>query len=306
MALSITFNRILKYGVLGLWRNRWLTLSAISVMTITLLVISALLFINNIAGLSAQNLQDRVDISVFFTQDITQDKLVEIQTEFQGMQEVKTIHVITAEEALQRFRERHEDDPLVQATLQELGENPLQPSLVITAHELDQYPVLHQKIQRSRFEPLIAAVNYEDNRNLIEALERITAGIRTFGLVLTGVFGFIAVIVMFNTLRLTIFSRKEEIEIMRLVGASPAYIQGPFLIEGLVYGLIATLVAGVIFYPTLVYTAPFIERFFGLNFEAGQTLAKEFWKIGAVQFAVGILLGGFSSLIATRKYLKEQ
>jgi cell division transport system permease protein len=290
---------------LALWRNQWLTLSAVSVMTITLFVISTLFILNSLAGLSAENLQGRVDISVFFNQDVSQEQLESVKQEFEAFPEVASTRIITAEEALERFRDRHIDDLLVQATLEELNENPLQPSLVLTAHELDQYPVLFQQLQRSRFEPLIDTINYEDNRGLIETLDRITTRIRTFGIVLTAVFGFVAVLVMFNTLRLTIFSRREEIEIMRLVGASQAYITGPFVIEGVFYGIIATIIASAIFYPALSTAAPAIERFFGLNFSEGESLLSHFWLIALYMLLIGILLGVISSVIATRKYLKE-
>jgi cell division transport system permease protein len=261
--------------------------------------------LNNLASLSAENLQNRVDISVFFESNVTQEQLESIKIEFEQYPEVASARVITADEALERFRLRHEDDPLVQATLNELSENPLQSSLVLTAHELDQYPVLYQQLQRSRFEPLINVINYEDNRGLIETLDRVTSGIRTFGIVLTAVFGFVAVLVMFNTLRLTIFSRREEIEIMRLVGASQAYIQGPFIIEGVVYGIVATVIASAIFYPALSSLAPAIERFFGIDFSAGQSLQYQFLIIALYMLLVGVLLGVVSSIIATRKYLKE-
>lgn len=274
-------------------------------MTITLFVISTLLMLNSLAGLSAKDLQSKVDISVFFNQDITQEQLDSVKVEFESLPEAASVKVISAEEALQRFKEKHENDPLVQATLEELNENPLQPSLVLTAHELDQYPVLYQQLQRSRFEPLIDNINYEDNRGLIETLERITSGIRTFGIVLTLVFGFVAVLVMFNTLRLTIFSRREEIEIMRLVGASRAYITGPFVIEGIFYGVIASVIASTIFYASLRATAPAIEGFFGLDFSSGQSLQSQFWMVALYMLLIGVLLGVISSTIATRKYLKE-
>lgn len=261
--------------------------------------------LNSLATLSAENLQNRVDISVFFEQEVTQEQLQTIKTEFETFPEVANARIITAEEALERFRTRHQNDPLVEATLEELGENPLQASLVLTARELDQYPVLFQQLQRSRFQPLINTINYEDNRGLIETLDKITSGIRTFGIVLTLIFGFVAVLVMFNTLRLTIFSRREEIEIMRLVGASQAYIQGPFIIEGMFYGLVATIIAAAIFYPALSTSAPAIERFFGLDFSAGQSLQSQFWMIALYMLLIGILLGVISSVIATRKYLKE-
>jgi len=303
MPASTNFKRILKYGYLGLWRNRWLTLSAISVMVITLLVLSTLLVINSLAERSAANLQDRVDISVFFDQGIEQAKLEEVKAEFESIEEIKAVRLITAEEALADFKAKHEGDDLVTKSLEELEENPLQPSLVIIAHNLDQYPIIFQKLQRSRFEPLIAKINYEDNRNLIDTLKRVTGGIQNFGILLTVIFGAVAILVMFNTLRLTIFSRREEIEIMRLVGASNSYIRGPFLVEGLIYGLLAAIIASVVLYPAITFAVPKLQVFFGFSLSDMSSLAN-ILKLSVIQLLVGIALGTLSSILAIKKYLQ--
>jgi cell division transport system permease protein len=294
----------MKYGWLGLWRNRWLTLSAIGVMIITLFVLSSLLVIYQLAGLSSQNLQDRVDISVYFKADSAPDKIQEVKKEFEAYEEVKTVNYISAEQALADFKNQHKDDVLIQQTLVELQDNPLQASLTIKAKELAMYPVIFQKIQRTRYQPLIANVNYEDNRLLIERLDSITGGIRNFGAILVAVLGAIAVLVMFNTFQLTIFSRREEIEIMRLVGASNFYIRGPFLFEGIFYGLAGTLISCLIFYPLLTAFRPSIGSFFGLDLGGVGYFGWGFVNLALIQLVAAIVLGVFSSIIATKKYLK--
>ncbi|MEK9181015.1 MAG: permease-like cell division protein FtsX [Patescibacteria group bacterium] len=304
MLSKITLGRIFKHGFLNLWRNQWLSVAAISVMIITLLVISALLVVNQLAALSSQNLQSRVDISVFFNSDVSEQRLKEIEDEFSQYEEVGSVQYVSAEESLSVFRERHKDDPVIQQTLESLGENPLLPLLIISAKELNQYPIINQKIERSRFQPLINHLDYKDAQPLIEKLQRITAGIRNIGISATIVFGLIAILVMFNTLRLTIFSRKEEIEIMRLVGAPNSYIRGPFLIEGVLYGVIATVFATILFYPALKLSTPWISGFFGLDLSVSSYFNHEFWKITVVQAISGIVLGVISSAIATRKHLQ--
>ena len=298
------FKRILKYGLQALWRNGWLTLSAVSVMTITLLVLSTLLVINQLAGLSAQNISDRVNISVFLSSDVTREKLEEVKEEFENFEEVKEVSLITAEQALENFKKVHEGDQLIEETLAQLEENPLQPSFVIAARELDLYPVISQKLDRSRFISLFESVNFEDSRDLIARLEQITAGIRNFGVILIAIFGLVAVLVMFNTLRLTIFSRREEIEIMRLVGASNTFVRGPFIVEGIVYGLLATIITVAILFPILSSIEPRINMFFGLELGTATFFAADFWKLILIEVFVGVTLGVVSSLIATKKYLK--
>jgi len=302
--MILNFKRIIRYGILALWRNGWLTLSAVVVMTVTLIALSSLIVVNQLAELSADNLQNRVSISVYLQEGTTDEKLDEVKEGIESFEEIRSVNTITSAQALEDFRKKHQDDDLIQASLDEFGEdNPLLPSLVIVAHELDFYPIISQKLNRSRFYQIFHHINYEDNRELIERLDGVTAGIKAFGIAITAIFGFIAIAVMFNTQRLTIFSRKEEIEIMRLVGASNSYIRGPFLVEGIVYGLIATLVSSGILYPVMRAVEPKINLFFELDLSAG-TFLSEFWLLVLIQLAVGVALGVISSVIATKKYLK--
>lgn len=295
---------MVKYGLYGLWRNSWLSITAVSIMVITLLILSSLLVLSQLANVSAEDLRNRVDISVFFQDNVDEVKIQEIKADFGKIEEIQSLAYIPADQALSEFKARHQKDPLVQQTLDALGENPLQAMIVIKAKSLDDYPVIYKQLLRSRFEPLITKINYEDVSSLIETLQKITGGIQRVGAVIAGVFGLVAVLVIFNTLRLTIFNRKEEIEIMRLVGASNSYIRGPFLIEGILYGLIGTIFASILFFPVLKFSTPWITKFFQLDLPASTYFHSGYWQIIAIQAASGIILGVISSIIATRRHLK--
>ena len=303
MSLSISLKRVLKYGVTNLWRNRWLSVTAITVMTITLLVLSSLLVFNQLAGLSAKNLRDKVDISIFFVDGVSVQKIYEVKSELEGHEEVFSVKYISSEEALESFKHQHANDPSILESLKEFETNPLPQSLVVKAEELTLYSVLYEKLQRSRFAPLFLKINYEDIRDLIAKLDQITSGIRSFGIGVTLVFGFIAALVLFNTLRLTIFSRREEIEIMRLVGASNWFIRGPFVMEGLIYGILATILASAVFYPLLRGASPSITSFFQFDASQSSFFNRDYWQIILAQLFGGVVLGVVSSLIATKKHL---
>lgn len=304
MAISITLARVIKYGSLNLWRNRWLSITAVAVMTITLLVLSTLLIINQLSASSAQNLRDRVNVSLYFYEDVSVSQVSEVKAELDKMEEVKSIRFVSADEALENFKRDHANEPDIQASLKEFEKNPFPQSLIISAKELNMYPILYEKVQKSRLMPLIKKIDYENSRELIQRLEKITSGIRNLGVVLTLVFGFVAVLVMFNTLRLTIFSRREEIEIMRLVGASNSYIRGPFLIEGIFYGLAATVIASILLYPVLRTSGPAITRFFQFDASSAGYFSGGFWQIILIQMAAGVFLGVLSSIVATKRHLR--
>lgn len=304
MSTGLNFSRILKYGFLNLWRYRWLSATAIAVMAISLLVTSSLLLLNQLAVFSAQDLRDRVDISLFFFPEVGEEKIMGVKTEFEKLDEVKSVKYISSEQALADFKDSHKNDPLIQKSLEELEKNPLQASLAVVAKDLTLYPVIVQQINNSRYQPLIEKINYDDSQGLIDTLQRITSGLRNFGILLASVFGLVSILVMFNTLRLTIFSRREEIEIMRLVGASNGYIRGPFLIEGVLYGLAGSAIAGLILYPALLASVPVIRRFFDLDLPRDSFLTGHFWVLLLIQTGLGMVLGVVSSLIATKRHLK--
>lgn len=304
MSTGLNFSRILKYGFLNLWRYRWLSATAIAVMAISLLVTSSLLLLNQLAVFSAQDLRDRVDVSLFFFPEVGEEKIMGVKTEFEKLDEVKSVKYISSEQALADFKDSHKNDPLIQKSLEELEKNPLQASLAVVAKDLTLYPVIVQQINNSRYQPLIEKINYDDSQGLIDTLQRITSGLRNFGILLASVFGLVSILVMFNTLRLTIFSRREEIEIMRLVGASNGYIRGPFLIEGVLYGLAGSAIAGLILYPALLASVPVIRRFFDLDLPRDSFLTGHFWVLLLIQTGLGMVLGVVSSLIATKRHLK--
>ncbi|MDP2933217.1 MAG: permease-like cell division protein FtsX [bacterium] len=304
MDKSVAFVRIIKYGLLNFWRYRWLSTTALLVTTISLLVFSGLLAINQVATITAQSLKSKVNISVFFSKDVTSETIKEITAEIEKIDEVRSTKYISAEQALADFKSRHADDPLIQKTLDQLKDNPLESSLVVSAKELDQYPVVISKLERSRFQPLFKSINFADNQKLIDILQRVTRGIRNFGFLLVALFSSVSILVMFNTLRLTIFSRREEIEIMRLVGAFNWYIRGPFILEGVLYGLFGTIIASALLFPAMRLLSPQIMHFFGIPLDAGTYFSWGFWKLGLLQLGFGVALGIASSIIATRKHLK--
>lgn len=302
--MSVEFKRVVKYGLSNFWRHRLLSATTLFITVISLLVFSGLLAVNQLAATTSAALQNKVNVSVFFPSSTSAETIESVKKELTGYEEVKSAVFISAEEALAEFRKKHANEPVVQKTLDAIKDNPLESSLVVTAKELDQYPIIIQKLERSRFQPVFKTINFEDNRRLIETLNNITRGIRNFGILLVSFFSLVSILVIFNTLRLTIFNRREEIEIMRLVGASNWYTRGPFVVEGFLFGVLGTLIASSILFPLMRFLLPQISAFFGVTFPPGSYFSFGYWKLGMMQLAFGIVLGVFSSLIATRRHLK--
>ncbi len=300
----ITVYRIFKNGFLNYWRNFWLSVAATSIMVITLFAITSLLILNALANLSLATLKEKVDISIYFRASTSEQTITQIQKQIELLPEVKSIIYIPPVEARDRFKELHKDEPLLIESVEQFSEeeNPFPASFAIRVKELSDYPKIISLFQDQKFTPFIKKIT--DKREIVDRLNRITNGIKNIGIGLTAVFSALTLLVMFNTIRLTIYNRREEIEIMRLVGASNWFIRGPFVIEGILYGVAGTVITSLLLYPVLFMLTPKISGFLELDLGQFNNVGLNFWWLLAVQLILGLLLGIISSLVVIRKYLK--
>lgn len=301
---KITFGRIIKNGFLNYWRNFWLSSAATAIMVITLFIISSLFVLNALATVSLSTLQEKVDISIYFKLDTSEQVIRQIQRQVELLPEVKSLLYLPSVAAREKFRELHKDEPLLVESVEQFteGENPFPASLAVRVNKLTDYETIINLFKDPKFTPYVKKIT--DKRDIVDRLNRIITGVGRIGFSLTAIFSAITVIVMFNTIKLTIYNRREEIEIMRLVGASNWFIRGPFVIEGIFYGLAGALVTAALLYPILLVLTPKISAFLELDISQTDYLGLNFWKLFVMQLALGLFLGIFSSLIVIRRYLK--
>ncbi len=307
--IGISFVRILRAAAQNLWRNVWLSVATTVIMVITLLMMTFLYFANVFGGHILQNIEDKVDLSVTFKENVQQQYIEAIAQEIKSREDVKDARVISSEQALDIFRSRHQDDPLIEESLQELEKNPLPANMYIIATEPRFYQNIAKQLEAEKYSPFIEQVNFESSRSVIERLIGLITAVKNVGLIITITFSILVVLIMFNTVRLAIYSFREEIDIMRLVGASRWFIQGPFVIEAMIVGLIAVGVSSALIYPALHALAPQLQRFF---FDANQNqlnlynYAVSHWAtVIGIQLLLAVGLAMFSSLIAVRRYLRD-
>ncbi len=300
--LLVNIKRVIKAGFINFWRNGWVSLATILVMVITLFMIGALIFGRALLNSALSQLGNKVDITVYFKTDAGENDVLSTKSNLEKLSEVKEVTYISADQALQDFRNRHINNALITQSLDELAENPLGASLNIKAKDSAQYESISRFLEASAISS-IDKIDYRQNKVIIDRLSNILNASRNAGVGITLVLSIIAVLVAFNTIRLAIYTSKDEITVMRLVGASSHYIRGPFIIEGIMYGVFSALFTMLVFYPLTLWVGPLAEKFFG-----GPNLfayyISNFFQLFAVLVLVGALLGSVSSLIATRRYLK--
>lgn len=275
------------------------------VMTVTLVIFAVMFLMFAVTNYSINTIKNTVDISVYFKVGLDEGKILKIKSDLETDSRVKQPVVYTSQEqAFDQFKKRHANDPLITSSLNELTENPLPATLNVKTYKLEDYPAVAQKLQAPEYKDFITKVNFEDNRIVIERLGRILKFIITFGLGLLSVFSLIAILVIYNTITLTIYNRKEEVEIMRLVGATNWYIRGPFLIESALYSLAATILTGLLFTPVFKAVLPKIATYVNPQLNVLGTNLFNFWYLLLLLFLVSLVLAFISTLLAVRKYLK--
>jgi len=299
-----TLNRIFSSGIKGFYRNFTISISAILVIVISLLSFATIYLALEIIKPSVAQLEKKVDINLYFEPEAPEESILSFKNDLEGIEQVETVDYITREQVLINFRERQNSDVIVDA-LDSLGENPLGAAFNIRARQISQYGEIAAFIEREStqetYGEIIEDVNYNQNKGAIDKLNIIIASVEKIGIVVSAILAVIAIIITYNTIRVTIYTARNEVRVMRLVGASKFFARGPFIIEGLFYGLIAGLLSIAVLALALFYAAPSLQEIFILNIF--DFFVADIFRIGITLVGIGMLLGAISSILAVRRYL---
>jgi len=298
-----SFRRIFDVGWTNFKRNSYLSMGTTGVMVLVLVLFSGLMSLNYLASQVVSGLEEKVDVSVYFKNDASEEEIAKVKSDLESLGTVKNVEYVSKDQALNEFKERHAGDTLVQDSLAELDENPLQASLNVKAEDSAQYASIVTFLEGNKFRSLVDKINFYENEQVIARVLSISGGLQNWGFLLTMALALIAILVTFNTVRLTIYSQKQEIEIMRLVGGSNWHIKAPYLVEGGMYGALAAGIVTVIFYPVAFFISPKIESLMpGVSLIS--YFASNIIQFIFLLFFIGILLGVTSSFVAIRRFLK--
>ncbi|MEK7181825.1 MAG: permease-like cell division protein FtsX, partial [Patescibacteria group bacterium] len=207
--------RTFKEGMLNFKRNGWLSFATVSILTLSLFIVSLSALLGLTTHLVLQNMKEKVTVSVSFNPDVKEERILEIKDELSKYtKEISSVQYISRDKALEDFIAQSGNDPVITQAIEEIGENPLLASLVIKAVTPENYPLIVDQIESSTFQNDISRINYERNKKIFERLEKINTATRKAGLFLGTMFIFIAILITFNTIRITIYSHRQEFEIM--------------------------------------------------------------------------------------------
>jgi cell division transport system permease protein len=298
-----TLKRMFKTAWQGMKRNSWLSIACIVMMTLSLLIFSSILIFNHAVNILINTLKEKMDISIYFKTDVPEEDILKIRDELLSDEAIAKINYVSRAEALKAFEERSKYNPTIQKALDELGENPLAASLNIKAKKTEDYNTIIESVKNSVFKDKLITVDLAENQKVVARVDALARAVKIGSLFAISVLACLSFIIGFNTIRMAIYSLKEEIEIMKLVGASNWFVRGPFLLEGALQGFIASISATIIFSLLLLVFGGKIENFVpGIGLSA--YFWSHFWFIFFLQTAFGIFLGIISSFWALNHYLK--
>lgn len=295
-------SRIIQYGWKNFIRNGLLSTTTVAIVTLSLVVFLGLILFNVLIGQTVTTIQDKIDISVSFKKVTPEDEIFNVQRSLEGLPEVRSVEYVSRADALKKFQDQHADSSDISQALQELSDNPLEASLNIRAKDPEQYKVIADYFENPTLGRFVSHVSYAKNQIIINRLNDIARNINRGGFLVTVILVIVSGLVVFNTIRLAIYSNRDEIGIMRAVGASNRFVRGPYVVEGIIVGFVSAILSVIIALPALSSVDPYISQ----AVPEASILRYFFENLPILllyQLLTGVLVSAISSFIAVRRYL---
>lgn len=304
----ITLRRIIRTGCINFVRNSWLSIAAIAVMVITLTIVLFSIIANATFTNTVQQITDRIDVSVYLKDEVNKQQTDKLLGQIKGLDNVKSLTYVSKEQALTNYKRQNANNlDLLLAISQ--TDNPLPATIQIKPKDPNKINEIKMFLEKPEIKALQSdETSYSgDRKAAVDKITKATAFMRRAGVVSVLVFALISMLIIFNTIQMAIFNRRDELMIMRLLGASTWYIRGPFVVETVVYGIFSAVISIVLLNSLFVVSSSTLQAsslgLLDINF-ANQYFGNHFWLFLTLQLSVGIFIGAASSIIATRRYLK--
>jgi len=298
--------KIFKFGVQSFARNFWLAILTISILVLLLLSINGLIIINFITDEASKVLQEKVDVTIYLKSDASVDQSQSLKTYLSNLPSVESVEYVTPTEALGDFKALYKDKTEVLDSLDFLDSNPFGGYLVVKTTDVNDYRTVLAQLDTPVYREIIENKDFTDHESLINTVNSITSYIKQFIIAISIFFAFIALVIIFNTVKIAIYTHKEEIGIMKLVGASNWFVRMQFVFEALLYSLAAALISMILIFPIISLVQPKVFEFFNNN--SGNIFyfyRQNLFSIFAQQLLLVSLLSAFSASLAIGRYLKK-
>lgn len=306
--------RIMKYGAKGFFRNIWLSTASTIVMAITMIILFVTIVASVILTNTAEMMKDKIDITIFFKPNTSDEVLQELNTLISADSNIKSVVVSNSEQEFEKFKAEKADDEditnILDDEMRKVMISRMQATMRIKVYNIDDITSIKAIVEE---DPLFVenlddefAPTYDVNQKEIATITSWARIARTGGVILAVVFLIISVLIIFSTIRMAIFSRREEIYMMKLVGADKRFIRGPFLVEAEICGVIAGILSAVASYFGFMLLSPKLAGY-GIDVSSINNIleSNQLILVFLVFIAMGVVIGRVSSMLAVSKYLHK-
>jgi cell division transport system permease protein len=305
----VTFMRILHTGVVNFIRNATLAIAAMAVMIVTLTIVLFSLIANATFGNTIQQITNKINVSVYLEDTVTPAQTKKLEAELKKQPNVKSVEYLSKDQVLKQYVAQNANNVTLQQAINETS-NPLPATIHVYLNDLNQIRDVEDFLLQSENKKLQTSDSPSYSGNLKEAIDNISHAtniLRQIGIIAVAILAIVSALIIINTIQMAIFNRRDEIQIMRLLGASTGYIRGPFIVESAIYGLLSAVLSVLIINSVFVAASSTLQAsslgLLDINY-ATTYFDSHFWLFLGLQIAIGIMIGTISSVIATRRYLK--
>lgn len=300
----ISFFRVIKFAFQDIYRNFSLSIMTVLILILMLLSVNTVIFIKVLTEQATTTIKNQIDVSVYFDHEATDKQIEEMKKYVTSFPEVTESKFFTKEETLAEFKKTYASNPKILNALGELKENPLGSMLIVKTREPGDYKKIIDALSVPEYQNIVEARTFEDTAKAIERIDTITRNVEQFSVALSGFFALIAFIIIFNTIRVAIYTQRIEISIKKLVGATNWFIRGPYIVEALIFSALSTALAA----GTVIFAAHRLDPYIGTLFQSPSFLtnylSSHIIMLFGIQFGAVLLLTIVSSLLAMRKHLR--
>lgn len=304
----ITFGRIVRTGLSNFLRNASLALAAMAVMVVTLTIVLFSVVTNATFNNTIAQITSKINVSVFLNDSTTKQQTDQLIGQLRKLPNVKSVEYLDKDQALHEYQKQNAGNEQLLTAINQTN-NPIPPTIHIEPIDLNKI----QDIKDYLSKPSVAALQSDapsysgDRKEAIDKITHATNVLREIGIFTVIIFAVICALIIFNTIQMAIFNRRDEIQIQRLLGASTNFIRGPFVVETVIYGILSAVISVLIINSAFLASSNALQAsslgLLDINY-AQTYFGNHFWELLAMQLMLGIVLGAVSSAIATRRYLK--
>lgn len=304
----ITFSRIVQTGCVNFIRNAWLAIAAMAVMVVTLTIVLFSLITNATFANTIAQITDRIDISVYLKDEVKPSEKDQLLKGLRGLPNVKEVKYLSKTDALENYKRQNANNPQLLSAISST-DNPLPATILVKPKDLNKIQDIKTYLANDKNNKLQSdEPSYSgDRKAAIDKITHATNILRQVGIFAVLIFTVISVLIIFNTIQMAIFNRRDELTIMRLLGASTWYIRGPFVVENIIYGVFSAIMSVVIIKVLFIVASQALQAtslgLLDINY-ASTYFNSHVWILLTIQLLVGILIGAASSVVATQRYLK--